>query len=76
MDVEVRIASQPNYPLQCTIAEVAIIYPDETGSDDDGPADDAERREASKTIVYIGEGSQVYDAPYLPAAAAEALGWR
>lgn len=30
----------------------------------------------ASTIVYIAEGGQNYDAPYLPGAASRELGWR
>ena len=64
-DTEVRLAIQPNYPFQHTIARVVEV---------DLAADSEEEDDA--TVVYIAEGGQLYSAPYLPAAASGELGWR
>ena len=93
-DAEVRLAFQPNYPLQYHVGDVAIDEGHRHAPEPDGDAwycadpdcekewnreprdfelggDDAE----ASGVVYIGERGQVYDAPYLPGSAAQALGW-
>lgn len=70
-DVEVRLAQQPRWAFEYSIGEVeateAVLVgdPDEDGE----PATEADAR---PPVVYIAEGSQL---GYLPAQAAEALGW-
>lgn len=70
-DTEVRLAIQPSYPFQHTIAEVVEVDLSEGGEDEDDD-DDGE----TGIVVYIAEGGQLYSAPYLPGAASEELGWR
>lgn len=65
-DQEVRLAIQPNYPFQHTIADVVEVDL-EGEEDDDGD---------SQPIVYIAEGGQLYEAPYLPGAVSQELGWK
>jgi hypothetical protein len=90
-DVEVRLAIQPNYPFQHTIADVVLVQDrcrierdedswwcethEENGDDDESLTD--HRREVADRpgIVYIADGDQLYDEPYLPGAARDALGW-
>lgn len=58
-DVEVRLATQPAWPLQYGVnGAVAIIDPD-----------------TAQTIVYLGEGDTptADESPYVPAAVADAL---
>lgn len=58
----VRLAHQPNYPLEYTIGrdvETSIVALESRHADD-------------QNVVYIGEGSQV---GYLSGRAARALGW-
>lgn len=77
-DAEVRLAIQPSHPFQHNVGEVALVdlnhEPDNDGivrySDEDLMA--LEPNE----VVYIGEGGQVYEAPYLPGPASRELGWR
>ena len=51
-DSELRLATQPNWPLQSHVGGIAAQEPEE---DDTEPG-----------VVYICEGSQVYDTPYAP----------
>lgn len=97
-EAEVRLAFQPNYPLQYNVGDVAIdeghvhsvefvVDPDAWYcADDDCDAEwdheplDHElglKRSPDEVpgIVYIGEAGQIYDEPYLPGSAAQALGW-
>lgn len=60
-DAEVRLAFQPNWPLQHTI----------DGWNGVGRAD----FEDGTTVIYIAESGQDRDAPYLPKEAREAIGW-
>lgn len=71
-DTEVRLAIQPSYPFQHTIADVVEVDFSEGGEDEDDDEDDGE----TGTVVYIAEGGQLYSAPYLPGAASKELGWR
>lgn len=65
-DAEVRIAGQPSYPMQYFVdAAVEVHF--------DSDADEGE--EEAATIVYIVEGGQPYDSPYLPGAASDEIGW-
>lgn len=54
VDPEVRIATQPSYPLAhsiCCVNHIPCGWDEETG------------------IVWIAEGSSCYDSPYAPRAA-------
>lgn len=62
-DTQVRLASQPGWPFEYTIGEVAL-------TPDDAERNDAEP--AGEPVVWIGEGRQV---DYLPPLASDALGW-
>jgi len=87
-DAEVRLAFQPRYPMQYTVGavEAAKLGEDES-QDTECPECEGEGCEAcggsgttepdgeTHTVVYIGEGNDVHEAPYLPGAAARALGW-
>jgi len=87
-DAEVRLAFQPRYPLQFRVGEVAAAtLPEDEASDTEcrecggdgceecgGTGIDLPDGETHE-IVYIGEGSDIREAPYLPGAAARALGW-
>lgn len=89
-DTEVRLAVQPSYPFQHTIEDVVLVGPDDEIYCDDcevawdvhaeegcGPTTgpESEYDDADDPVIYIGEGGQYYDAPYLPGAARDALGW-
>ena len=82
-DTEVRLAIQPSYPFQHSIDDVVITGAtdlcddcgigwgghDEDRCDAEAPDDD------EPPVIYIGEGGQLYNAPYLPGVARDALGW-
>lgn len=74
-DVEVRLAMQPEYPMQHTLEAVEVIDLAwlDTGSGRD-VTDDPDHE--PERVVYLVEGGQVDGAPYLPEAASETLGWR
>jgi hypothetical protein len=71
-DALVRLAHQPNYPLHSHVADAVWVQPD-VDEDDTwgfGPNNDPEAG-----ILFIVEGGQVHDAPYLPGAARRGIGW-
>jgi len=55
---EVRLATQPSWPLQFHVQGVAIA-PDAPDNDDDSAATDG-------NVVYIVEGEPVSQTPYAP----------
>ena len=55
-DLEVRLATQPNYPLQSTICNVASLHEVQDYPEEDDFVD----------VVYITEGGQCHDNPYAP----------
>lgn len=59
-EAEVRLATQPHYPLAHTIAGVASNG--EWGDEDE----DWDFEEHDEEIVWIAAGGGVYDAPYAP----------
>jgi hypothetical protein len=59
----VRFATQPGYPLEHTLGRV-VRTPDDTDGDGTPPI--------GSPVVWLGIGEQV---GYLPAPAADALGW-
>lgn len=84
-DVNVRLAIQPNYPFQHHVDQVVAVdlnAPTEREEEDFRENASAEERAAAdeengpkEWVVFIGEGGQLHDAPYLPGIASEALGW-
>lgn len=62
-DTPIRWASQPRWPFEYTLGQVAMT-PDDAEGDGTEPTDDP--------VVWIGEGHQV---GYLPGIAVNALGW-
>jgi hypothetical protein len=89
-EAEVRLAIQPGWPFQHTIAGVYDVpakdpsgepNPDQYSEDNLEQYEDdwdawEERQDAPDTdVVYIAEGGQLYSDPYLPGAAANAIGW-
>jgi len=60
-DCEVRLAFQPNYPLEYSVGPVEVAWGEDEEADNDG------------TVVYIGEGGQL---GYLSSLASQWLGWR
>lgn len=65
---EVRIAHQPEWPMEYTVGEVVECGPNDGEEDDDADVEDDDR----EGIVYIGEGTQL---GYLPEHAVDELGW-
>lgn len=61
-DAEVRMASQPSWPMQATLEYPVLVRDCEV----EGPFGTAE-------VVYLGEGRPL---GYLPRPAATELGWR
>ena len=75
-EAEVRLAMQPSWPFEYSIADVIPLEPSEEEPEDieEGEGrgfDDPEFDDAIK-VVYLTEGSQL---GYLPGAAIEAIGW-
>lgn len=60
-DVEVRFASQPNWPFEYSIDDVQVV--DLNGEDGE---------EEPNEVVYLTEGSQI---GYLPGVVSRAIGW-
>jgi hypothetical protein len=58
-DAEVRLAHQPRWAFEYSVAAVEQVEPDPN----EGP---------DRPVVYLAEGAQL---GYLPGAAADALGW-
>lgn len=88
-DADVRLAIQPSRPFQHTIDGVYEVHspdgepaPDPQDYENEGDYDEAysewvfdQQHDPSPPVVYIAEGGQLYSAPYLPGAAADAIGW-
>jgi hypothetical protein len=59
-DIEVRLASQPNYPFEWDIFGVALSTDIETEDGDEEDEEDAEHPDdAEAPVVYICEGRQL-----------------
>lgn len=69
-DAEVRIAEQPSYPLQSTIRGCCTDR--EARERDEEEYGEGNEPGGSDDIVFIVEGSQVYDTPYAPRGAFDA----
>ena len=71
-EAEIRVAIQPNYPLEYTLAQVveAVISTESLVEWADGwhPTPDNN----DMPVVYLGVGGQI---GYLPGQGAEELGW-
>ena len=61
-DMEVRLATQPNWPFECGIAEVTVLELE---------GEEAEQA-GTPGIVYIAEGKQI---GYLAGEVRNNLGW-
>ncbi|GLY71385.1 hypothetical protein [Amycolatopsis taiwanensis] len=59
----IRVATQPNYPMEHTLGHV-VCTPNDAEGDGTPPTD--------PPIVWLGIGGQI---GYLPRPAADALGW-
>jgi hypothetical protein len=62
---DVRLATQPNYPLQSTVRGVCTSR--EAHDDPDDPDDDPD------DCIYIVEGFQIRERPYAPNGAFEVI---
>jgi len=81
LDTEVRLATQPSWPFEYGIGDIASVGPDEPcpscgrGSDQGHDPDGCERDGEpwpTETVVYIAEAGQI---GYLSGLAATAVGW-
>jgi hypothetical protein len=85
---QVMLAFQPSWPMQYHLGELVEVS-GECNVDEDGRCethgDQFESTEAVEAhlsskagslTVYLGEGGQPWDAPYLPSETIAALGWR
>lgn len=65
---EVRLAQQPSWPLQMTIAGLAYQSADdgEIYPVDDAPEPESPDQEQGQGIVFIVEGNHPGDTPYAP----------
>ena len=63
---EVRLAIQPSYPFQHHLADVVLV---DLSKDEEEPDVEGE-------VVYLLDGEQFFDAPYLPNYVAETIGWQ
>ena len=68
-DVEVRLAMQPAWPMQHTIHDVLLVEAGEYEHED------AYAEEVEEDVVYLVDGGQMYEAPYLPGVASSKIGW-
>ncbi|WP_415830410.1 hypothetical protein, partial [Kibdelosporangium persicum] len=59
----VRLATQPDHPIEHTLGHI-VCTPDNTEGDDTPHTD--------PPVVWLGEGEQI---GYLPGPASNALGW-
>jgi hypothetical protein len=60
-DMEVRFASQPNYPFEYDINDIVVVEVENKRTGD------------SEEVVYLEEGRQI---GYLPGDVSRELGWR
>ena len=68
LEAEVRLATQPSYPLEYTLANVVEVDLSKDPWDDPDPIMDG----SGEGVVYLGVGGQI---GYLPKQAANELGW-
>lgn len=68
-EAEVRLAMQPSYPLQHRVRGVVTRDDLESEAVEEEDFDEMEKFDG---IVWIVEGGQVYDEPYLPGVVANA----
>ena len=72
-DAEVRLATQPSYPLQAKVSTVAEVVLEPEDEDFDEAATDL--GSPVRMAVYLSEGGEPEDGPYLNSEAAAELGW-
>jgi basic membrane lipoprotein Med (substrate-binding protein (PBP1-ABC) superfamily) len=70
-DAEVRLAHQPSWPFEYSLADVIAIDPDDEAELAHQAIDDDE--DECATVVYLVEGDQL---GYLPGHAAAEIGWK
>jgi hypothetical protein len=66
---EVRLAEQPSWPFEYSLA--GVLVSDRLPAEDD--ADDLPLGESPEPVLYLVEGTQL---AYLPGSVSGALGWR
>ncbi len=69
-DAELRLAMQPAWPMQHNIRDVRLVEGGEHEDELEGYPETVE-----EDIVYLVDGGQVYEAPYLPGVASGEVGW-
>ena len=74
-ETPVRLAHQPNWAMQYEVSQIVAVDLTDVDEDEDGEPADVGQLLEPQTCIYIAEGSQPYDEPYLPGAAARELGW-
>ena len=74
-DAEVRLAQQPNWPFEYSLADAVLVGPTARppGYQPDPDEDEDEDDHPEENVVYLVEGTQL---GYLPGAAAREMGWR
>ena len=72
-DAEVRFASQPSWPFEYEISDIAVCnLAEESEAEDDDLRETVDYIDNDEVVVYLGEGSQL---GYLPESAKNTLGW-
>lgn len=69
-DAEVRLAMQPSWPMQHDVRVAVLVEGGEGYELEEGFPETVEEEE-----VYLVDGGQVYEAPYLPGIARNEIGW-
>lgn len=75
-DAEVRLATQPNYPVAFTIE--GVVSPDALAGEVECEAHgnySCEEGECLGHVVWITEGGHPEDSPYAPPAVFDAVAW-
>lgn len=71
-DAEVRLAHQPSWPFEYSLADVVAIDRDDDEAEPTHRAIEDDEDECA-TVVYLVEGDQL---GYLPGHAAAEIGWK
>ncbi len=73
-DAEVRLAIQPGWPFEYSLAQVAARWSANGNDDDHDPPiiEDVSDSDDGQPVVYLAEGTQL---GYLPGTVREQLGW-
>ena len=75
-DAEVRLATQPNYPIAYTIA--GVVPPEALAAEEECEAHGrhfCDEDECLDPVVWITEGGQPVDSPYAPRSVFDAVAW-